>query len=440
MHHIFPRAVLRHRRILSGLILLLAVGLGHAAESPLSLEQAQRIAAERSRQLAAQDSAVLASREMAVAAGQLPDPSLKFGIENVPVNGSDAFSTTADFMTMRRIGVMQEFTAVEKRQLRAERFEREAERGLAEKTATLATIQRDTALAWLDRYYAEAAAGILSEQAKEARLEIEAAETAYGSGRGSQADVYTARSALVVLEDRMSEIGRRIRNAKTALARWIGEAADNPLSEKPAIDVIRIDTRALDSELAHHPQIMVLSKQEEIAQTEARLARANKNSDWGLEVMYSQRGSAFSNMVSVGVAIPLQWDQKNRQDREVAAKLAMQEQARAQREDMLRVHVAEVRTMVNEWESGRERQVRYQRELIPLSKERSQAVLTAYRGGKAPLTEVLAARRNEIDARLQALQLEAETARLWAQLNFLFPEGPGTQHAAPSVGPKGKTQ
>jgi hypothetical protein len=38
------------------------------------------------------------------------------------------------------------------------------------------------------------------------------------------------------------------------------------------------------------------------------------------------------------------------------------------------------------------------------------------------LTDALAARRGEIDVRLQALQLEADTARLWAQLNFLFPE------------------
>jgi hypothetical protein len=35
------------------------------------------------------------------------------------------------------------------------------------------------------------------------------------------------------------------------------------------------------------------------------------------------------------------------------------------------------------------------------------------------LSDVLVARRNEIDIRLQALQLEAETARLWAQLNYL---------------------
>jgi outer membrane protein TolC len=440
MHSRFARVVPWHPHYLLDLILLLAVASAHAADASLSLGEAQRIAAERSRQLAARDSAVLAAREMAVAAGRLPDPSLKLGIENLPVSGSDAFSTTADFMTMRRIGVMLELPRGEQRQLRAERFEREAERGLAEKTATLASIQRDTALAWLDRYYAEAATAILSEQSREARLEIEAAETAYRSGRGNQADVYTARSALVALEDRTSEIARRIRNAKATLARWVGEAADAPLSGKPAIDTIRIDTRSLDSELAHHPQIVVLSKQEQIAETEARLARANKQADWGVEVMYGQRGPSYSNMVSVGVSIPLQWDQKNRQDREEAAKLAMLEQARAQREDMLRAHVAEVRAMVNEWENGRERRARYERELVPLSKERTQAVLTAYRGSKASLMDVLAARRNEIDVRMQALQLEAETARLWAQLNFLFPDGVEHPRATSSVSPKRETR
>jgi len=49
-------------------------------------------------------------------------------------------------------------------------------------------------------------------------------------------------------------------------------------------------------------------------------------------------------------------------------------------------------------------------------------VLAAYRGGRASLTEVLAARRNEIEVRVQALQLEMETARLWAQINFMFPD------------------
>ena len=393
-----------------------------AAETSLTLGQAQRLALERSRQIAAHELAATASREMAVAAGELPDPVVKLGIDNLPVDGSDRFSLSRDFMTMRRIGLMQELTRSEKLRLRAQRFEIEAEKSLAERAATAATIQRDTAIAWLDRYYADAMSGIIAQQASEERLEIEAAESAYRAGRGSQADIFTARAALVSLEDRTSEFRRRIRTAKTALARWIGDDADRPLYGQPDIDSIRLHAHALEADLAHHPEIESLAKQEEIATTEAKLARANKKADWSVELMYSVRGSAFANMVSIGVSVPLQWDQRNRQDRELAAKLAMAAQAGAQREDMLRAHVAETRAMVAEWENLRERKRRYEAQLIPLSSERTQAVLASYRGGKASLSDVLAARRNEIETRMQTLQLEMDAARLWAQLNYLVPD------------------
>ena len=135
-------------------------------------------------------------------------------------------------------------------------------------------------------------------------------------------------------------------------------------------------------------------------------------------------------MVSVDVWIPLQWDQKNRQNRELSSKLAVVEQVKAQREEALRVHIAETRLMINEWENGRERHTRYERELIPLANNRTLAAITAYRGGKLTLGEVLIARRNEIDVRIEALQLQTEVARLWARLNFLFPTDGIAAHSA----------
>lgn len=393
----------------------------NAAELSLTIGDAQHRAVARSRQLSAQDFAISAARDMAVSAAQLPDPVLKFGVDNLPVNGPDRFSLTNDFMTMRRIGVMQEVTRADKRQLRAERFNREAEKTVAEKNVTTAAIERDTALAWLDRYYAEAMAAVIAEQGAQAKLELQSAEGAYRAGRGTQTDVFAARSAQAMFDDRASEIQRRVRNAKTMLARWIGAAADLPLAGKPAVDTIRLDPAMLDTQLGHHPQISVLDKREEIAATEAKLAQANKKADWSVELAYQQRGPAYSNMISVGVSIPLQWDQKNRQDRELSSKLAAVEQIKAEREDLLRAHVAETRVMIDEWDNDRERQTRYERELIPLANERTLAAIAAYRGGKTSLPDVLAARRNEIDVRIQALQLATDTARLWAQINFLFP-------------------
>lgn len=399
----------------------------HAEAPPLTLGDAQRRAVDFSRQLAAREAAVAASRDMAVAAGELPDPMIELGVDNLPIEGADRYSLTRDAMTMRRIGITQEFTRGEKRRLRGERGALEVDRALAERDEVLVTVERETALAWLERYYAEAEVRLVAGQIDEARLASAAAEGAYAGGRGGQAEVIAARSAFVELENRASEAQRRVRAARLALARWIGDAdAEAPLADRPAIDVLVPELGSLEEHLIHHPEIAALSRQAEIAQTEAKLAQAERKPDWSGELMYARRGDAYGDMISVGVSIPLQWNRRNRQDREVAARLALAEQARAQREDLLRMHLAEVRTMIEEWKDGRERGARYERELIPLAADRVEAVVAAYRGGKASLADVLAARREALETRLRALQVEAETARAWARLSFLFPrEGGG---------------
>lgn len=395
-----------------------------SAQATLSLADAQRIAVERSRQLAAQDAAIVASKEMAAAAGQLPDPVLKLGIDNLPIDGEDRYSLTRDFMTMRRIGVMQEFTRDDKRKLKVQRFDRETERAVTEKAVAVAALQKDTAIAWLERYYLERMRVVVAAQAAETNLEIEAAEGAYRAGRGTQVDLFTARASRIALDDRLSELDRRIRDARTALARWVGAAAEAPLAGKSDFTKVGLTSHTLDQEIERHPEIALLARQVAMAETEAQIAKANKQADWSLELAYQQRGPAFSNMVSVGVSIPLQLDQKNRQNRDLAAKLALTERAKAQQEDMLRAHIAEIRAMLNAWENGHERIARYERELVPLAQDRTQAALAAYRGAKGDLNSVLAARRNEIEVRTQTLQLEMDTARIWAQLNFLVPDGP----------------
>ena len=89
---------------------------------------------------------------------------------------------------------------------------------------------------------------------------------------------------------------------------------------------------------------------------------------------------------------------------------------------MLRAHVGEVRTMLEEWHNRRERLQRYERDLIPLARERARAALAGYQGGRTTISDLLLARRNESDVRMQAVQLEMDAARMWARLNFLIPD------------------
>ncbi|RSZ29540.1 MULTISPECIES: TolC family protein [unclassified Variovorax] len=422
-----PRSRPAIRQSLAGVLLGMALSASVHAQTPspsaLALQDALRMAQDRSQQLVAQDALATASREMAVAAGQRPDPVLRAGISNLPVNGEDRFSLTRDFMTMRSVGVMQEFTRSDKLSARSARYEKEAEVADAGRSLALTKLQAGAAAAWLDRYFQERAREVLSQQRNEARLQVEAADAAYRGGKGNQADVFTARSAVAQIEDRIVQADRQIATATTALARWVGAPATSPLGPLPKIDQIPLTPRDLESRLAHHPQIQLMLKQEETAQAEAEMARANKKSDWTVEVMYSQRGSAYSNMLSVNLSVPLQWDQKNRQDRELSAKLAMVERMRAEREEATRSHVSEAMAMLQEWQSDRDRLGRYDNSLIPLAAERTRAAIAAYRGGAAPLYGVLEARRNEIEVRLERIRLEMDAGRLWAQLNYLIPEG-----------------
>jgi outer membrane protein TolC len=232
-----------------------------------------------------------------------------------------------------------------------------------------------------------------------------------------------ARSQLEQLGDGLAEAEQRIAAATNTLARWIGPPADAPLAPPPAFDSLPFSDENLAGRLVHHPQLAVMTTQVDVARAQAEIARTERHSDWSLEFMYSQRGAAYSNMISVNVSIPLQWNRKDRQDRELAAELATVEAMRAEREEAVRAHESEVREMLLESSSKRERLKRYDVSLLPLARDRTRAALASYRAGSGPLAAVLDARRNEVDVQLERLRLERDVARLWAQLNYLIPAG-----------------
>jgi hypothetical protein len=125
-----------------------------AAENPLSLDEALAIAVRDSALLAAQRSAIGTAEHATAYARELPDPKLKLGVDNLPLDGGDKFSLTRDFMTMRRIGVAQEFPRVEKRNIKGRRAEHQFAREQALLSDTRAALRRDVATAWSERYYA----------------------------------------------------------------------------------------------------------------------------------------------------------------------------------------------------------------------------------------------------------------------------------------------
>lgn len=428
-------------RLLPGLVLGACLTLQARAQEAVGFERALEFAQARSHQLVAQERAASAARDMAVAAGQRPDPILKLGVNNLPIDGPDRFSPSKDFMTMRSAGVMQEFTRSDKRLARSKRFEQEAQASEAVRAMMLTSLQRATATAWLDCFYQNRILVLLVSQRDEARLQIDAAEAAYRAGKGAQADVFAARERVAKIDERLVQTQGQAAVAQTQLRRWVGDTAFSlAWHQTTPPDVGHLPGHVFDSEsiAQRRPEIVLLDRREGMALAEVEAAQANRRADWTAELMFNQRGSAYSNMVSINVSVPWQWDQGQRQDRELAAKLAAADQMRFQREESLREHLAQIQAMHQTWQSGLDRLSRYDGTLLPLASQRTQASLTAYRAGTGTLASLLAARLDAGDAQLERVKLEMEVAQVWAQLAYLIPSGqdPATATATATTEPQ----
>ena len=397
---------------------LFAVVTPAAANEPLSLDAAVSAALARSRSLDASTAAAQGAREMAVAAVQRPDPVLRLSLDNLPVNGPERFSTTRDFMTMRSIGLMQTLPSGDKRRARGERFEREADAALSERAQRATLLQTEVAQAWLERRLQEQRLEVLQSQITEGRVLVQTTEAALRGGRGSTADALSAREALAQLEQGLIGAQAERANARLTLSRFTGGPPDQPLADPPPWQ----RGTATIGQMDLLPDLAALQAREAVARAEAEVARQELRPDWSAEVMFSQRGSQFSNMVSIGISVPLQWDKPQRQQRELAARLARVTELEAEREEKTRERALQVQRWQQDWRAGRDRLAYLDAQRQPLATQRVDAALAAYRGGREGLGAVLQARRDALNLALERLTLERDTAGLWAQLEYLLPD------------------
>jgi outer membrane protein, heavy metal efflux system len=405
------------------LFFLLISPVAFGADDPLlSLDAAVEGALQRAPQVMGGTAGVEAAQALVVSAGRLPDPALVVGIDNLPVNGADAYSTTRDFMTMRKVGVVQEFPRGEKRRLQHQRAEAEVDRAGAELAQTRLDVARETAQAWIRLATASTSLEALRALQPEVDLGASAARAAVAAARGSGAEALRAEAAAARLKTRILQMKSEKRRAQAELVRWIGDDASRPLAPIPAFDQLPASAETLLNAPHLHGEILPFEARIAAARTDVDLARADRRPDWSTEFSFAKRGPDFSDMVSLQFTIGLPLFAKHRQDPVIAARSAELRQLQAQRETEIRMHVAETQQMVIEWEQLGQQLEQYQKELVPLSRERSRAALAAYRAGNADLRVSLDAFEDEINLLIECSALQNERGRAWAFLRYLQPQ------------------
>ena len=381
----------------------------------LTLDEARRLALESQPALRALDLNARAADEASVADGALPDPRLKFGALNFPTRN---FPNAREDMTQVGLSWEQAIPGGDKRRLRTERTLAEAGQSRAEAIGLRQGIARDVGQAWLDAWQAISAERMLVGLAQEFERSIELARIALATGKGAQAEVLAARQLFSQSNDRRLELVTQARRARSALARWLPEAAARELPpDLPALPP-PAPLAAIVESLEHHPLHDMQLRAQGVAEAEVALAREASKGDRAVEVGYFARSGGRSDMLMFQVAIELPVFADRKQDRMVASKLAQLERTREQRADHLRQLRADLAATYAEWELAGERLRNIDTAILPDANARLDALQAQYGAGTASLGPVLEARRNLVEARIQQLVMRSMQAKARIALQY----------------------
>jgi outer membrane protein TolC len=388
--------------------------VANSAFAALSYEEATQLAVSQAPSLRAQHFALESAQAAQPAAAELPDPKLAVGVENLPVAGSDRLSLTRDFMTMQRIGVMQEVPNAAKRAARADWALAKVQRERVVLDVAQLGVQREAALAWLAVYFAEQRVGIVDDLARENVLLLNTLDARITSGKAMPAERTMARQEALGIADMRDDATRDVAKARATLRRWVGPRGDETLQGLPP--ALHIHNSELREQLHRHAELAPYAAMQAMARAEADEAQASARGDWAWEVAYSRRGPQYADMISFQLSFDLPLWGERRQQPLIAAKRLEVERISAEREAMLREHGAEVEAQLAEVNALDAQANRLAGDGLALAQERITLALGAYEGGRGDLAAVLAARREAVQTRLRVVDLDAQRMTMRVRL------------------------
>ena len=406
------------------LVFVWAAGSQARAE-PLSLSQALRLADQESQGLMAGRAEVAASSEDAAAARQLPDPTLSVGIQNLPFTGADRFNFNRDDMTMKIIGLSQQWVSGSKRTARAERARLRGAVDMAQADADQLGIRQEVAANWVALLLAMLEEHLLDQEKQLLSALIAGMDANVASSTVPAGDAIAARQALLEHDNEHAELDARIGSLKAALSRWTLLTDPEPSGALPDLMAAPADPAHLETLVQSHVAVGAATAALRAAEADTAVTRAERHPDWTTELSFGQRDEDRSQMVSLMFSVPLPINRASRQDREVEATHSREIAAAARVEAARRKALAEIRSMWATWQSASGRLLRLDDALLPLARQQADLAAARYGAGTGTLKDAIEADRNRIDVERERLALLGDLGRAWVNLTLL--DGDRTQ-------------
>ncbi len=388
-----------------------------AEAPPLSLAEAVLIAGQtEDPAIASLQSRAGALEHAGEAALALPDPMLRVGVANLPLNDLDP---NREAMTQMQMGVRQVIPTGASRQIQRDRQRAQAEGMRALGGLEQRMITRAVRLAWLDAYYWERARELTGERREEIRQLSEVATALFASGRGNSHDVIRVDLETALLDARLIEIERQIGTARAQLARYVGpEAAGREIVPHLPILPALPDAEGAVAALARHPSVMSRNARIEASERDIDLALDAYNPVWSVEAGYGVRGSR-SDIASVGVSVQMPLFSQRRQDESVAGARQMRSAEELDRQALL----LDLRRQLDEdwvrFQRLRETAAAYETGVLDRARETTNAVMAAYENEQADFAELVRSELALLDIELTLIRTRVDALQAHARILFL---------------------
>lgn len=387
-----------------------------------TLEQALIASESYSAELSASAHQVRALDNMAEAAMQLPDPKLEFGIDNLPVQGNNHRRLTRDGMTMQKIGVMQQYVSLTKRQRKAGVIQADARRVAANSTTIRARLQRDTAQAWLALALSQKTLASVEQIIRETRRQQQVQTAGVASGSNSASSVLELKLALMAMQNEQDNVQRDIAIARQKLLQLTGQEITEITGTFPPITRLPVDRTQLANSVQQHPAVIQATREADLAQAKSSQSAVAAIPDVGVEVFYGHRAAGDDDMAGVMFTVDLPLFQHHRQDKDHAADVARAWQANDQLALTLREHQAQLNMLIAQYDAANAIFDRQQNEVLPLLRKKISLINAQYQAGNSSLSELLSARRDLLNGEIASNRAAQAVADSWAAIRYLTPE------------------
>ena len=413
------------RHAVQTLVFIFLAAAASSARPDLTLTEVERLALTDDPAIGALQARSQALQDAAVADGQLPDPKLKTGIYNLPL---DTFDIDKEPTTQWRVGLVQSFPRGKSLQYKQRQTEWKAIAEQANAEAGTRKVIRDVRKEFLELYYQVQAEQIVMETRELFAQLVDITQAHYATGRVSQQDVLRASLELSRLDDRTTRIRNEADKDRAALAKWIGDAALLPIDKHIPVLPAPPARGEISTTLPEHPVIRAETAKLEASNQDIQIAREQYKPGWSAGLEYRKRfgndptGDDRADMMAAMVTLDLPLFPKNRQDKRLSASIQQGDAIQLSRDDKLR----ELKQMLDaeyaNWQRLGERSVLYESQLLKESTANAQASLNAYQSGVTEFTTLMRARITDLDVRLDDLRIRVDRAKAQASLLYIAGE------------------